>query len=495
MTLYATIVVGNFGENRPKGDRPSEASRKKERKMSGHKFSMAMNKDCSCGWLATSKERETCAGAKKAWELHVAEANKPAKDEVAAAPQITAQDWLHEHNAHDQIAAMCFNAGASTDDGTSVGAVRGLVKILKEAQRELATVRAERQAAKPRMDQCGAVCKAWKDCQDPNFTHCCIWTQGHVGGHVFPCDREIQVRAERDAAPEVIKRLRLLVGNFRKIAYEGPSESAQAGPEICAALLEGELDFIERQACERDAAIASADEIIEQSAQDALSVQTTRRALRSLIAGKIRERKGTLALNTTAALQLPTKWRRAIEDSIVSGKPCDPESVADCADELEEALAAIANNAELEEVFAALSDATVELGMEVGFSWSAKNHLESAKKFITRILAANNTELESKLEKLAEKWDEEECMHAESDGAICEACADKHGCATELRAALAGQSNQAGRTANTELEGKLAELPGLWRRFAEMTDVEAAKSGVYICAGQLEDVLRAALAE
>jgi hypothetical protein len=41
-----------------------------------------------------------------------------------------------------------------------------------------------------------------------------------------------------------------------------------------------------------------------------------------------------------AIAKLVARWRRAIEDSIVSGKPCDPESVADCADELEELAAA-----------------------------------------------------------------------------------------------------------------------------------------------------------
>jgi hypothetical protein len=44
------------------------------------------------------------------------------------------------------------------------------------------------------------------------------------------------------------------------------------------------------------------------------------------------------AVSVDALWNLPAKWRRSIEDSIVSGKPCDPESVADCADELEDAI-------------------------------------------------------------------------------------------------------------------------------------------------------------
>jgi hypothetical protein len=51
-------------------------------------------------------------------------------------------------------------------------------------------------------------------------------------------------------------------------------------------------------------------------------------------------------------------------------------------------------------------------------------------------LAAVRAATEARLTKLAEKWNEEECMHAESDKALCEACAEKHGCATDLLAAL-----------------------------------------------------------
>jgi hypothetical protein len=64
-----------------------------------------------------------------------------------------------EMEAHCKIADMCFEAGASTDDGTSVGAVRGLVAKLAQARRE-----AEIQA----MEQWGE-CK----CDTYNLKHVC----------------------------------------------------------------------------------------------------------------------------------------------------------------------------------------------------------------------------------------------------------------------------------------------------------------------------------
>lgn len=45
-----------------------------------------------------------------------------------------------EQAAHEKIADLCFKAGVSTDDGTSIGAVRGLVARVRELEGALRTL-------------------------------------------------------------------------------------------------------------------------------------------------------------------------------------------------------------------------------------------------------------------------------------------------------------------------------------------------------------------
>jgi hypothetical protein len=37
-------------------------------------------------------------------------------------------------------------------------------------------------------DRCGAVCMAWKDCGDREYTHRCLFEGNHEGDHKFPCE-------------------------------------------------------------------------------------------------------------------------------------------------------------------------------------------------------------------------------------------------------------------------------------------------------------------
>jgi hypothetical protein len=67
-----------------------------------------------------------------------------------------------EMEAHCKIADMCFDAGASTDDGTSVGAVRGLLKLLAESDKRA------REAEIQAMEEWGE-CK----CDTYNLKHVC----------------------------------------------------------------------------------------------------------------------------------------------------------------------------------------------------------------------------------------------------------------------------------------------------------------------------------
>jgi hypothetical protein len=232
-------------------------------------------------------------------------------------------------------------------------------------------------------------------------------------------------------ADDIIEKCALISERAHTTAYIPGDIRALKGTLSLAAIANNTEPSTRWEGAERIANALGAAEMLSGPIKDAIPViaKTLKFANNTELEGKLEN----------VCKEWEARAKKLTRGVGLQNNPERADTLEDCAEEIRAALTAIANNNELEEVFAALSDATVELGMEVGFSWSGKNHLESAKKFITRILAANNTELEGKLAAArleeAEMWDK---FHHDRFAFNDDIYWNQHRI-EELRAALAGQ--------------------------------------------------------
>jgi hypothetical protein len=85
--------------------------------------------ECDRFMAALQKERREHTKALASW-IEIAAENGSQRDQ-ARKELVEAQEQLDiEQGMHDSIGTLCFEHGASTDDGTSIGAVRGLIALL-----------------------------------------------------------------------------------------------------------------------------------------------------------------------------------------------------------------------------------------------------------------------------------------------------------------------------------------------------------------------------
>jgi sulfur relay (sulfurtransferase) complex TusBCD TusD component (DsrE family) len=185
--------------------------------------------------------------------------------------------------------------------------------------------------------------------------------------------------------------------------------------------------------------------------------------------------------------KLVEKFRQLGDTQETTGFPNSAKIAWQCADELEAALAAEQPKVSEEQVREVLQD-VVDLGLH-GL-WSGKRstvdkarallspsaptpYQETLDRVAAKIAEPAPTKTNAKHSisfytsksemfvpatepapsdvGLVEKWNKEECQHSECDNAICEACAEKHGCATELAAWLPAHDAQVCKDALEEL--------------------------------------------